>query len=221
MVLHVWQVLGSRHGEGLALHSLGRIAIAVGDYSHAQRLLNSELMIRREVGDASGIAYSEYFLGMVCRLEGNIDAAQHWFTRALAGFRDVDDRLGIAFVVNELGSLAHDLGNEQRALSLHVDAMRERDEAGAIQEVIESIEGIAIVACAQRRFEPGLTLLAATSAWRQAHGAPLAPVFRSPLHQTLERARATLPSASFDRAWGEGETATLDEAIDLAFTMSL
>ncbi len=64
-----------------------------------------------------------------------------------------------------------------------------------------------------------MTLFAVASVWRQQHGVPLLPALQGPLERELERARIELPPASTP-AWGEGETATIDEAIELAFTMT-
>jgi predicted ATPase/DNA-binding XRE family transcriptional regulator len=218
-VLQMWQDRGSRHGEGLTLHSLGNVAVALGEFTSGRRAYDASLAIQRDLDDSGGVAYLEYRRGRLDRLEGKTDDAQRWLTRALAGFREVGDQLGAAYVLNELGSLAHDLGDDRMALGFHLGALREREEAGAIHEVVESIEGIVAVAIAKGQLESGVVLASATSAWRQVHGTPLSSVLLATLQLALERARNELPPEVFERAWGEGATATLDEATDLAFTL--
>ncbi|MBA2468533.1 MAG: tetratricopeptide repeat protein [Chloroflexia bacterium] len=219
--LQAWLARGAKREVALVLFSLGKVAIAEGDLSGARKAFDASLSIRRDLGDTGGAAWGAYWRGRMERLEGKTDNAQRWLARAQAGFREVDDRLGAAYALNELGSLAHDLGDDLLALSYHLDALREREEAGAIQEVVESIEGIAAVVLSQRQLELGVTLLAAASAWRQMHGVPLLPALWSTLEYELELARTDLPSIMFERASAEGETASLDEVIDLALTISL
>ncbi|MBA2470547.1 MAG: tetratricopeptide repeat protein [Chloroflexia bacterium] len=219
-VLEVCQEHGWRPGEALALLNLGSVAVAEGDYTGARSVYDASLTIRRALGDAGGVAWASYWRGRLDRLDGRTGAANAWLTRAQAGFREVGDQLGIAYAMNELGYLASDDGNDRAALAYHLDALREREEAGAIQETVDSLEGIAAVAIVQLQVELGVKLFAAASEWRKTHGAPLLPALRSTYEGRIAQARSKLPSATFVRAWNEGETATLDEAIALAFTMT-
>jgi predicted ATPase/transcriptional regulator with XRE-family HTH domain len=218
--LRVWQELGWKREVALALQNLGRVALAEGEYVGARRSFDGSLAIRRELGDVGGAAYVSCWRGRLDRLEGNTEDARRWLDRALAGFHEVSDQLGIAETVNELGCLAHDVGDDYTALVHHLAAMREWEEAGNIEGTVDCLEGIAAVALGQRQMELGVTLSAA-AAWRQRHGVPLLPVLLSARDRALDHARSALLPVTFERVWGEGETATLDEAVDLANTISI
>lgn len=220
-VLQICKAQNWQRGEASALQNLGSVALAEGDYSGARSAFDSSYAIRRDLGDAGGVAWATYWRGRLERFEGKSHDAQRWLTRALAGFREVGDQLGIAYALNELGYLAQGEGDDDTALVLHRDAMREREEAGAILGVVDCLEGIAAVAIAQRQMELGVTLFSAASAWRRAHGLPLMPALRVTYEHALERAHSALPPATFEGARSEGETATLDEAVDLAFIVAI
>ncbi len=217
--LKVWRSHRSKREEALVLHSLGNIAVAGGNFSAARDALSASLTIRRELDDAGGVAYAIYWRGRLDRLEGKNEAARIWLTRILAEFRELGDQLGSAFALNELGCLAHDFGDDSAALPLHFGALLERVDAGALLEIVECLEGIAAIAVAQRWLEPGVMLHAATAAWRHQHGAPLIPALKNKYELDLTYLRSELPPAIFERAWGVGAIATLDEAVDLAFAL--
>jgi predicted ATPase/DNA-binding XRE family transcriptional regulator len=216
--LLIGEVLGWQRGVAAAWQNVGSVELAEGNYMSAQIAFDASLSIQRDLGDIGGAAYVACWRGRLDRLDGKTQSAKNWLTRALAGFRKVVNELGVALAVNELGCLAHDEGDHDAAVAHHLQAMRDRHEAGAIQETVESLEGIAAALLSRLQMELGIKLLAATSTWRETHGVPLLPVLQDSYERCLIQARSYVPSPDFEQAWGEGETATIDEAIDLAFT---
>lgn len=218
--LRLCQMHGLRLRIGLALQNLGNGAVAEGDYGAARSAFDASLAIRRDMEDVGGAAYVSCWRGRLDRIEGRTGEAKAWLTRALAGFREVLDGLGTAFALNELGSLAHDLGDDDEALAFHLDALRERVEASDIEGTVDCLECIASVAYTLDQIEIGVILAGVSSAWRHKHGAPLLPLLRKTYEGGLLRARSLLPLGTFDRVWADGETTTINEAIDLAFTIT-
>jgi hypothetical protein len=57
--LEAGRQLGDERTEGWALHQLGTRSLALGEYSAARSLLRRALAVRREAGDADGVAVTE------------------------------------------------------------------------------------------------------------------------------------------------------------------
>jgi hypothetical protein len=95
--------------------------------------------------------------------------------------------------------------------------LRERVEAGDLQGVVESLEGVAAVALARHQWTDGVTMLATASAWRRDHGVPLIPALQERSDRDLAQARLALLPNAFEQAWTQGEALAIDQAIDLAY----
>ncbi len=217
--LRLCQTQGWKRGVALASQNLGTVALAEGDYAIAREVFASSLEVRRDLGDDGGAAWAAVWRGRADRLDGRVEDARRWLTRARAGFLEVGDQLGLAFALDELGGLAHAEGDDNTALAHHLEALREWDEAGEILGIMECLEGIAATAITRRRWDAGVTLFSATSAWRRQHGVPLPPPLRSRYDQSVAQARSDLALVDFERAWVEGEAIVIEQAIRLAFTL--
>ncbi len=215
-VLEVCKAERWERGVALAMQNLGRVSIAEGNLPSARLALESSLAIRRKLGDVGGIAYGTYWLGRLNRLDGRVEDARHSLTEALAGFHDVGDRPGIAFTLNELGNLAYEVDDNQLALSYHLDALREQEEAGNTESIVECLEGMALVALSVDRGHLGVRILAAASAWRLRHGAPPIPQFQQTLDEKLARVRTVMTQAGFEEAWNAGSVLPIHMAMDLS-----
>ena len=214
--LRLWKSRGWDSGVALSLQNLGNVAVAERNYAGAREAFDTSLSIRLQLGDEGGAAYARTWKGRLDRLVGQVDESHQQFTLALAKFRHLDDQLGAAFTLNELGSLAHDQGDDQAALAYHFEALEELEAAGEIQGTVECLEGIGAVAFALGKTELGVTLCTAAAAWRRRHNVPLIPDLSAAFEKSVNQARCALPDASFRRAHDAGEALTLDEARDLA-----
>jgi predicted ATPase/DNA-binding XRE family transcriptional regulator len=217
--LQFWTKLNRRRGIALAQMNLGVLAAAEDDYARAGHAFNESRLIRAELDDPGGMAWLAFHLGHLCRLEGNIVEADRWLARAQAGFAEVGDRLGVAYVHHEFGCIAHDLGRDEVALFYHLDALREREVAGAIREAVECMEELASIACVRDQLETGVRMLSAAEQWRQSHGVVSTRFQRTRFEATIEYARAQMSHLEFDHAWREGSTTRIDEALDIARTI--
>jgi predicted ATPase/transcriptional regulator with XRE-family HTH domain len=70
--------------------------------------------------------------------------------------------------------------------------------------------GTALTASAPRR---ATALLAATAAWRTAHGVPVPPVRRPAVEQALGSLRATFDEHTFNTAWAEGSAWSVEQLL--------
>ena len=82
------------------------------------------------------------------------------------------------------------------------------------QELIPScLEGLATVAAEQGGSLWAARLWGAAEALREALGTPVPPVYRLDYERVVAKARAQPGSETFARAWAQGRTMTLEQAV--------
>ncbi|MFL5627238.1 MAG: hypothetical protein ACJ788_16790, partial [Ktedonobacteraceae bacterium] len=82
------------------------------------------------------------------------------------------------------------------------------------KELIPScLEGLAAVAAEQSELVWAAHLWGAAEALREAIGTPIPPVYRLNYERAVAKARAQLGNEAFARAWAEGRTKTLEQAM--------
>jgi non-specific serine/threonine protein kinase len=80
----------------------------------------------------------------------------------------------------------------------------------------ECLEGLALVAGAEARFQRAARLLGAAARLREAIGAPVHPVDRADHERTVALSQAALGLDAYTSAWRAGQSAGVDEVIDYA-----
>jgi ATP/maltotriose-dependent transcriptional regulator MalT len=157
-----------------------------------------------------------YNLGEVAAYEGNPDAAAAFHERSIElasarqdGFRTVPLRL--------LGQLAIDLGDLARARALLAESLLvARDWGKAGWGVAPALVNLAELAVAEGQPERALRLAGAAAGLREARQARLQPTESARAEARVGSARRTLGDLAATKAWSEGKSMTLDEAVDYA-----
>src|SRR5262249_10332795 len=106
---------------------LGNVAYQEGDYAAARAMHEESLLIRRELGDRQGIAWSLYSLGNAAHPLGASAAARAMHEESLSLFRELSDRKGGADRARGLTAVMLTQAEVSKAVRLWgaVDALRE------------------------------------------------------------------------------------------------
>jgi tetratricopeptide (TPR) repeat protein len=180
-------------------------------------VLEESLAIRRDLGDRFGIALSLSNLGHVALDQGDFPAARALLEEGLAIRRDLGDRFSIATSLSNLGLVALHESDYAGARALLGESLAIRRELGDQFGIPATLEGLAAVVASQRDSMRAALIWGATERSRAEIGAPLPPSERSDHDRHVAAARiASGDEAAFDRAWQEGRSLTLDQAVDLA-----
>ncbi|HEX5501268.1 MAG TPA: tetratricopeptide repeat protein [Thermomicrobiales bacterium] len=115
---------------GIALGSLGRLALRRGESARGVPLLEESLAILRAIGDTVDASVTEGLLGREALDRGDHPAARHWFRASLAGYSSLGDRQGIVTCLAGFAALAVATGRPARALRLAGAVDRARAAAG-------------------------------------------------------------------------------------------
>jgi predicted ATPase/DNA-binding CsgD family transcriptional regulator len=214
------RALGDRSGLVPTLSNLGDVAADEGDLATAWAYHAEALAISREVGNTRRVAHACYNLGAVADRRGDAAAAQAWLAESLGLFRALGDKNGEAGVLQRLARAAHRGGEPGRAASHYVEALALHREIGEQRILAECLAGLAVLAVAWGRAEPGARLLGAAAARLEALGARLPVADRADHAAAVEAARAQLGEAAFAAAGAAGAAlgreAALAEALAVA-----
>jgi tetratricopeptide (TPR) repeat protein len=101
-----------------ALNGAGNLARDLGDYARGAEHHAEALRLRREMGDAYGIASSLNNLGAIAHDQARYATAEACFSEALPVWREVGDREGLALSLNNLGRARRFQGDYEGAAVL-------------------------------------------------------------------------------------------------------
>lgn len=212
---------GEAFSEAFALLGLGGLTVLRGDHVRGAALLEASISAAHTVADQrlAGIMVGRGLinLAVISRTEGDYALATERLETALRLHRDAEYAFGTVLILGDLGDLARDQGDYQRAMSLYREALALGQANPRTRVVAEVIEAVGIVAIASGEAKRGATLLGAAEAVRERIGLR----YRVQENQAaLERAvaisRATLGEQRFATVWFAGRNLTPTEAVAAA-----
>jgi predicted ATPase/class 3 adenylate cyclase len=211
--LAIQRRLGDRRGTAMSLNNLGGLLCDQGDHAAARPLHEESLAIKRELGDRRGIAMSLNNLGDVASHEGDLARARSLHEESLAIRRELGDQWGIAMSLSNLGDVALHRSDLASARALHHECLAIRRTLGDRRGMADSLEALAFIAVESGDAERALRIFGAAERLREEIRAPLQTSERASYDRHVADARTALGDAAFSRAWAEGRSLALDEAI--------
>jgi len=131
-------------------------------------------------------------------------------------FEGAPDWVELSAVQNYLASLDAREGNLAAARAGYVASLSITRPARFVFRIATSLNGLAVIAAAERQMARALRLAGAGAALRQRAGYLAPPHERLDLEQAVEAARSTLGDADAEANWAAGQSLTLDQAVDEA-----
>jgi predicted ATPase/class 3 adenylate cyclase len=215
--LAIWGQLGDRRGIAVSLNNLGMVARSQGDYASARAMYEETLVIQRERGDRWAAAAALNNMANLAAEQGDYRGSQTQLQESLAIWRELGDRGATATALENLGNVAYEQGELAAARALHVESLSLRRQVGDKLGIVISLERLAAVAASLGSPLRAARIWGAAERLRAEIGSALEPKDRSHLDRRGAAAREALgDDAAFDRAWQDGRSLTLEQAIDLA-----
>jgi non-specific serine/threonine protein kinase len=196
---------------GLALSLLD-----AGDVERATTVCEEGLALHQRVGDLRGAAAAMANLGLIWQARGDERRAAALWDESLSARRRIGDRGGTAHVLTLLGNLAVHQGAYAQATERFRESLALRQQMGDQDGLAPIFEGLAAVSAAQDDLIRAVQLASAADALRAAIGVPLPPREHAAHSRTLTTLRTRLTVGAFARAWAEGHTLSLEQAIAVA-----
>jgi predicted ATPase/DNA-binding CsgD family transcriptional regulator len=218
-----FRAVGDAWGIAAAHTGLVSPLLESGDLSSVEQLLADGLPLVREVGDPNLLAMTLINQGWMAYSCGDHAAADQALAESLALFRAIGDRRTAPYSLNLLGLLAWHRGERPHAARHLVEGLTLSRDLGSKLAVLNSLVTLTTVAAGEAQFMSAARLLGAAASLREVMGAPIQPVERTEIEQTIARVRAALGATRFSAAWDEGFALSWDEAIadGLAFAHDL
>jgi CHAT domain-containing protein/tetratricopeptide (TPR) repeat protein len=123
VAMELFQRAGYRHGEAIALISIGHVNHSLGEMQKALEKYNEVLPILREVNDRRQEANILSSIGLVYHYLGDIKKALEKYNDALPLSRAVEDHRAEANILNNIGGGYQSLGDLQKALETFNEAL--------------------------------------------------------------------------------------------------
>jgi predicted ATPase len=207
---------GHKWGMASSLERLGLVARAQGDYVTAWAAYQEGLELRSELGDKWGMGNSLIGLGLVAYAQGDYATAQASFQESLTLYRELGLKRDMAASLGNLGHLALIKGNYVAARAKYVESLILVRESGSKLTIVDCLVGCANLAQTTGQTERATKLCGAVSALLKAIAARLVSPEREMHEHTVTALRAHLDEAPFSKAWAEGMTMTMQQAIEYA-----
>jgi predicted ATPase/DNA-binding CsgD family transcriptional regulator len=205
-----------RFGMTLALAGLGLSVLYLGEYERASVLCEESLALSRERGDPRSTASALTNLGISALERGDDERAKVLCEESLAIRRKLGHKGGCAHTLIILGRITMHQGDYDRATACYEESLALRQETGEKEGIAAALEGLAAVAGMQGQPVSAARLYGSAESLRNMLGAPLTPIDRSYYEQSVAAVRAQLDEPTFLKAWSEGQTMPLEEAIAAA-----
>ena len=208
--------LGDARGVAYALGSAAVLAIAQERYEKGIVYSEEATEILLEVGDKWGAAP---MLG--CSAVGWLNLGDHGRAmslaeRGLALCRETGDRHGTCIALYTLAGVAQAARDHERARDLFEEGISISADLGNEAAVVHCLEGLASIAGAEGLIVRAARLWGAAETLLEKIEAVYAYVPHRSLHRSRIDARALVDEASWEAAWAEGRTMTVQQAVEYA-----
>jgi non-specific serine/threonine protein kinase len=205
-------------GVANALSNLAWAALFQNELEQASTMAEETLTLQRKLGHTVGIMRALQTIGLVAATGHNYDRAAALYEESLMLARNVGDSFGIILSLG-IGALASlGKGDHHQARMLYERGLRVSKQLETMCLARLHLHISAALAGAQGRAVRSARLWGATEVMREAIGTIFSPAERRAYGPYIEAARAGLDEAAWEKAYTEGKTMTLEEALEYALS---
>jgi non-specific serine/threonine protein kinase len=174
------------------------------------------LALFRQLNHQPGIAQTLNIIGEIARLSGDDGRAKRVYEECLAVCQQTGETRRICYMCNNLAYIAQHEGDHERAIDLEHQVLqiaRDRKDRSNMAEALAILAG-SIGALGQ--LPESARLLGAWEVALERMGAFHQPSDKPEYDRIVAAVRTQLDAATFQAAWAEGRTMTLEEAVAYA-----
>jgi len=213
--------LGNRKELANVLQALAYVTMEVHGPDAAEQLqtyMEESLTLSQGSVDLEAMVRTEGILSRLAINRGDLNEARNHSDRMLDFHRQMGDRLSITAHQSEVAHVARHLGNFEEALALYRETIQEWQEVGHRGAVAHQLECFAFIAKAQEEEERAIKLLSAAEVLREVSNSLMTPMERVEFEKEVAELRLRMDEKVFASLWAEGESMTIEQAIQLALS---
>ncbi|MDM8514954.1 tetratricopeptide repeat protein [Desulfobacterales bacterium HSG16] len=134
----------SKEKKGTTLNNIGQIYHDRGNYEKALKYLEDSLLIRREIGDKSGMIPTLHNMASIAKNSDDLEKAINFWSEAFTIAMETKNAMGLFHVGKTLGSVLAEIGNKEEAIKLLTMAVNVGKQAGFpnVDKVEEELKSI-------------------------------------------------------------------------------
>jgi len=208
--------LGNDRHLSAALTTLGNLNAAEARWDEAQRFFTEALTYQENLNDPALLAGPLNNLALVESAQGDQESATLRIERAVAVSETHPDRILRASVRESAGRIARRRGDRTAARAHYLQALALSSEFDDVLTIADVLDGMCLLALADRDPTRTLVLAAASGRQRSASESTKAHWDQIEVQAAVERARATLSQAAASAAWRRGTAMSLRQAAEYA-----
>lgn len=218
--LKLYRELENKWGSALVLQDLGSIAFIEDDLTLSRSLFEESLALSREIGDSFNTASALERLGHMAYFRREYTTAHSLWLESLQHNR-VGPRSGAGHILVLLGWAALRKGSYDEARALFKEGlllakgMLVAREWDALVTIYRGLVGLGTLDGTLQTAERAAFFMGAAETLA-ARRFPMPPVWQAELESEIQTAYAQLHGETWDKAWAEGSTSTVEEAIVFA-----
>src|SRR5712691_4755035 len=214
--LTLFRSIGDEWHAATQLNMVGLVLGCDGNFVEARRRLQESLAMSRALGDTWVVGFGLLNFGQILRYQGELAEARGLLEEALPLFHSHGDVFKELVTQIELGGLALEEDNVERAASLAREGLLLLRHSGMRWYLPEALELVAGLNAAYGRSEQTARLFGAAEAAREMTGAVLQRQGENAYARDLRAAQSGLSQEAFKSAWADGRTLSLVQPIDEA-----
>jgi non-specific serine/threonine protein kinase len=208
--------IGDKSRAALALMDLGLSTRDQGDHEQAISFLSQALTCAREGGDKRIIGVLLYTLAQSYDLIEDLNTSRKLWEEGLSLMRTEGDKAHIAWGLEGLAGAAYLAKNYASALAFHLESLKFKVDVMDKLGIAYSFEGLAQVSAASEEPERAAVLWGAANRLREAMNVPIESSRQDMYTSLIPITRSQIGEEVFEKAWKNGRTLNLDEAIEFA-----
>ncbi len=199
-----------------SLVNLASVAAQQGMRSEAVSHYEASLTLYRHIGDVDSGAEALNGLAELALHDDDDERAWQLADESLISWRALGNTPQIAFALAQLGELYRRAGDLDGAAARLREALELSRATGRMSAVLRSLEGCALLCLDRGHAERAAQLHGAVAALRDSLKTPVPPLQRRAFEHSLGVIRAALGEVDFARAFADGQSLSLNDAMALA-----
>jgi predicted ATPase/class 3 adenylate cyclase len=181
-----------------------------------QSYMEESLVLSQGSVDPDAAVRTEGILARLAFSRGDLVEARKHADLMLDLHRQLGDQHSVTGHQSAMAHAARQMGNYREALALYHETLPDWQKIGHRGAVAHQLECIGFIAKAHEQGERAVKLMSAAEALRAVSNSPRTPQERIEYDRELTGLRAGLDEKIFQSLWAEGQSMTMDQAIDFA-----
>ena len=216
--LTLYQELQDPWAIALAIYQLADLAAMQGRYTEAEERYRESLSKFQALGDKFRMGYVSNSLGELARLRGDYERAGRFYEEHINILRQQRSRVALVLPSVNYAWVSLHRGDTRKAKELFEETLKLSNEFGNKTAMADCLAGLAGVLGTIGKPEQAARLFCAVESLLESTGMAgrLDPSDQKEFDHYVAAVRSQLGEAAFARAWTEGLTMTMEQAMEFA-----